>query len=357
MEWTEVGERVRESRLAAGMSQAGLASAVGLERTKIAKIESGGRQIDALELAKLAAALKVPMGHFLREQPVVLSRRTSLVDDTDSALSRDSYRLEAKLMAWLDDLRQVIALGLLKPGKAAVYDRTVKDPQGAREAALWLRNRHDLGQEPIRTLMAECERAGQYVLVSDLPGDGASLMDGDFGVSVVSRLADPGRRRATAAHELGHLVLGDEYSTDLGVSTSREERERVIDAFAAEFLLPSGVLEQVVKSDLRGELIKLSAVFRTSWSLTVRQAGHVGLLKGERLTKWFSDAPTRAELRDAVGWVPQPDLEGVRVPPAYAHAVMEALRQHFVTPARAVELLHGEVEIEDLPEVETGSGS
>ncbi|MFC3451682.1 helix-turn-helix domain-containing protein [Amycolatopsis speibonae] len=357
MEWAEVGERVRESRLAAGLSQAGLASAVGLERTKIAKIESGGRQIDALELAKLAAVLQVPMGHFLREQPPVLSRRTSLADDTDSVLSRDSYRLEAKLTAWLDDVRQVAALDLLRPGKAAVYDRAVTDPQGAREAALWLRSRHGLGQEPIRTLVAECERAGQYVLVADLPGDGASLIDGDFGVSVVSRLADPGRRRATAAHELGHLVLGDEYSTDLGVSTSREARERAIDAFAAEFLLPSSVLEQVAKSGLRSELIKLSAVFRTSWSLTVRQAGHAGLLDGDRLGRWFSDAPTRAELRDAVGWVPQPDLEGVRVPPGYAHAVMEALRQDFVTPARAVELMHGEIEIEDLPGVETGAGS
>ncbi|WP_414937940.1 helix-turn-helix domain-containing protein [Amycolatopsis sp. cmx-11-51] len=59
------------------MSQADLANAVGLERTKIAKIESGGRQIDALELAKLASALQVPMGHFLRERPPVLSRRTA----------------------------------------------------------------------------------------------------------------------------------------------------------------------------------------------------------------------------------------------------------------------------------------
>lgn len=352
-----MGERVRESRLAAGMSQAELANAVGLERTKIAKIESGGRQIDALELAKLASSLQVPMGHFLRERPPVLSRRTSLVDDTDSAVSRDSYRLEAKLVAWLDDVRQMVTLGLLNPGKTLVYDGVVTDAKGAREAALWLRERNELGQEPIRTLMAECERAGQYVLVSDLPGDGASLVDGDLGVSVVSRLADPGRRRATAAHELGHLVLGDEYSADLGVSTSREERERVIDAFAAEFLLPSGVLERVVTGDLRGELIRLSAVFRTSWSLTVRQAGYVGLLDGDRLTKWFSEAPTRAELRDAVGWDPQPDLEGVRVPPSYAHAVMQALRQNFVTPTRAVELMHGEIGIDDLPGPETSSES
>ncbi len=134
-------------------------------------------------------------------------------------------------------------------------------------------------------------------------------------------------------------------------------RERVIDAFAAEFLLPSGVIERVPTSELRGQLIRLSAEYRTSWSLAVRQAGHVGLLDGDRLTRWLSEAPTRAELRDAVGWEPQPDLEGVRVPPSYAHAVMEALRQNFVTPARVVELMHGEVGIEDLPNSEMSFGS
>ena len=82
------------------------------------------------------------------------------------------------------------------------------------------------------------ERCGQYVLVIDLPGDGASLIDGDIAVAVVSAKGDPGRRRATAAHELGHLVLGDEYSSDLAVHLSRADRESMINAFAAELLLP-----------------------------------------------------------------------------------------------------------------------
>ena len=30
---------------------------------------------------------------------------------------------------------------------------------------------------------------------------------------------------------------------------------------------------------------------------------------------------------EALGWAPQPDLETVRVPPRYAHAVMEAWRK------------------------------
>jgi hypothetical protein len=87
--------------------------------------------------------------------------------------------------------------------------------------------------------MTACERMGLFVAVVDLPGEGASILDGDLAAAVVSRLGDPGRRRATAAHELGHVLLGDEYSSDLGVHASRASREAVIDAFAAELLLPT----------------------------------------------------------------------------------------------------------------------
>jgi hypothetical protein len=59
--------------------------------------------------------------------------------------------------------------------------------------------------------------------------------------------------------------------------------------------------------------------------------------------------PTRSEFLDALGWSPQPDLESVRVPPGYAHAVLEALRMAAITSSRAVELLHGQASLADLP--------
>jgi len=52
-------------------------------------------------------------------------------------------------------------------------------------------------------------------LVTDLPGDGASPVHGDIAVAVVRPMSDPGARRATAAHELGHLVIGLEYSSGI----------------------------------------------------------------------------------------------------------------------------------------------
>jgi Zn-dependent peptidase ImmA (M78 family) len=200
--------------------------------------------------------------------------------------------------------------------------------------------------------MELCEKAGQFLLVTDSPGQGASVRDGDVAVAVVSRRLDPGRRRSTAAHELGHLVLGDEYSTDLGVSASRSDREAAIDAFASELLLPTDVVAGLAGArhgDMRERLVRTAATYRTSWSLVVNQALHAQLIDPPTKQQLLRKNPTRVEFMDAVGWVPQPDLESVRVPPLYAHAVVESWRRGLITRTRAVELMHGQIEDSDLP--------
>ncbi|NEW29751.1 helix-turn-helix domain-containing protein [Nocardia cyriacigeorgica] len=349
--WAEIGERVRESRLAAELSQGELAARVGLERSKVAKIEAGSRQINAVELSRLAAALGMPLGHFLFARPEVISRRTPLVDDTDTQAARMSYRIESALSSWLRDVHDAIEFGMDRPAMRR-YKDPVETPDDARAAAQWLRRELDLGLEPIDTMMAVCERAGQLVLVVDLPGEGASLIDDDLAVAVVSRDGDPGRRRATAAHELGHMVLGDEYSSDLGggIAAARSDREAVIDAFAAELLLPAEAVRQHdTDSALRTVLVGKAARYRTSWTLTIRQAEVAGLIDRQAAAKYRSGpTPTHAEMMQAVGWTPPPDFERVRVPPSYADAVLAAWRDNLITASRAVEMMHGQITAKDL---------
>jgi Zn-dependent peptidase ImmA (M78 family)/DNA-binding XRE family transcriptional regulator len=348
-EWTDIGQRVREARLAAKLSQDDLGRQIGLDRTMVAKIEAGTRRIDAVELVRLGSCLDLPLSHFLYERPAVLSRRTALLEEEATEAGRESFRLEAALVSWLRDVRQMQALGVLDTHPIVKYTGKVDSDAAAREAAAWLRVQLENGNEPIPSLMTACERAGLFVAVVDLPGDGASVLDGDLAVAVVSRHGDPGRRRATAAHELGHLVLGDEYSSDLGVHASRAGREAVIDAFAAEFLLPAAVISAQGQGFSRDTLVRLAASYRTSWSLAVRQAVRAGVLDPGDAAPWLPQTPTRAELLDATGWTPQPDLEWTRVPPSYAHAVLEARRGYLITTARAVELMRGQIEEADLP--------
>lgn len=350
--WSAIGDRVRRARLAADLSQADLGGAVGLDRTMIAKIESGSRRLDALELTRLAAALDVAIDDLLNAPPAVLSRRSPPAEDLDTDVARNAHRLEAALAAWLRDVRQMSETDLLRPPNPVQYSKPVTSTEDAKAAALWLRQRLGYGLEPLTTVMELCEKAGQFLLVIDLPGQGASVVDGDVAVAVVSRRLDPGRRRSTAAHELGHLVIGDEYSTDLGVSASRNERESVVDAFASELLLPRDALARFAGTPdepVRERLIRTAASYRTSWSLVVNQAISAKCVDPADRQRLLRNNPTHVEFMDAVGWAPQPDLDSVRVPPSYAHAVVGSWRRGLITRTRAVELMHGQIKDSDLP--------
>lgn len=351
LDWQEIGGRVRRARLAAALSQDQLGAKVGLDRTMIAKCEVGKRKLDALELTRLSTALGLPISYFLASQPAVLSRRAEVTDDAPTTAARDTFRLDAELANWLRDVRQLQGHGVLTPRSPVRFPEKVADAAGARRAAAWVREELRAEVRPLDTLVEVAEQVGQLILVTDIPGEGASVVDDDIAVAIVSTQSDPARRRATAAHELGHMVLGDEYSSDLGVHSSRDERERVIDAFAAEFLVPCNVFADMgahrSAEDARPALVKLAAVYRVSWSLVLRQACVSGAITESVRNALMSRTPTKAEIMDAVGWLPQPDFESIRVPPSVARAVLTAVQQHAITPARAAELTRGQVSASD----------
>lgn len=60
------GHRLRELRLARGLSQEGLAAAARLDRTYVSSCEAGRRNVSLLNIHKLAAALGVEAADLLR---------------------------------------------------------------------------------------------------------------------------------------------------------------------------------------------------------------------------------------------------------------------------------------------------
>ncbi len=84
--WSEIGERVREAREAADLTQTQLAAAVGLERIALVRVESGQRQLNAMELFRISDALGVPLTHFVSRPPrAMVSRRTALTHEPTKA--------------------------------------------------------------------------------------------------------------------------------------------------------------------------------------------------------------------------------------------------------------------------------
>jgi transcriptional regulator with XRE-family HTH domain len=59
-----LGDRLRELRTAANLTQAELAEMCGLHRTFIGSVERGERNVAVLSLRRIAAALRVPLSAF-----------------------------------------------------------------------------------------------------------------------------------------------------------------------------------------------------------------------------------------------------------------------------------------------------
>ena len=59
------GKRVREIRLAVGLSQKALAHRAGLDRSYVGQVERGERNISLDNIYRLATALELPAGSLL----------------------------------------------------------------------------------------------------------------------------------------------------------------------------------------------------------------------------------------------------------------------------------------------------
>jgi Zn-dependent peptidase ImmA (M78 family)/transcriptional regulator with XRE-family HTH domain len=347
------------------MTQDGLAGRLGIDRSALARIENGGRQVTALELFALAEALRLPLGHFVSTSPAAIaSHRQDLAEDADD-ISRTTFRLDALMEAHARDAEWLRGRGYLDVD-AVVLPETLRMGQDgatsddARRSAVDVRRALNL-EGPIESMADALASVGLFLLVvPDVSGGASLILDERFGVAVVGASDDPGRRRMTAAHELGHFILQDEYRTDLGVAASRDARAQRIEAFAAEFLLPGSVVEErweAAREPERARLVKLSADYRVSWSASVNTVRRLGLVTAEIAGRLKATTPTRGEIIEVAGRVPTEDLLTGETAAPWRQAVITAWRGGAITAARAVELVHEAVTEADLPDREASDAS
>jgi Zn-dependent peptidase ImmA (M78 family)/transcriptional regulator with XRE-family HTH domain len=359
--WSEVGDRIRQARLASRLSQAELASELSIDRTALARVEGGQRQVSALELFRLSEVLHVPIAHFVARAPAaVVSHRRELTDDADQ-VARARFRMDAALEAHARDAEWLVSQRFLTPSAVSTtgLDRLglMEQADAPRAVALELRSRLGHGLEPLGSMAAICGRIGLHVLVlEDMEAGASLLLDPGVGVAVIGGDSPPGRRRFTAAHELGHFVLQDEYTTDIGVAASRDEREQRIDTFAGEFLLPRDGLvsawQRLSEHPARGRLVHVAGTYRVSWSTAVRAAGEAGLVDGDTIGQLQSRVPQRGEFLEVLGQEPTEDLMPGGTSSSWRRAVISAWRSGAITASRTVELLHGAITASELPDRE-----
>ena len=121
-----------------------------------------------------------------------------------------------------------------------------KNYQNSRDAAWRLLIDMKIGELPVRP-GAICRGLGikvRYYTPED-GNDGMSFLDNGIPIILVSRLASRARQRFTAAHELGHIVLGHvgRYAlVNREPSVQDDPVEQAANVFASRLLAPACVL-------------------------------------------------------------------------------------------------------------------
>ncbi len=330
------------------MIQADLAARIGLERTALVRIESGERKVSATELVAIAGALDRPVDWFFTESPaaVVSRRRDPAVGGFSRTLDR-ALENAARDVAFLEDRL------LLPSAKRPVH----KAPESYEDAERLARSvRAEAGQPdgPLLDLQSVAESLGLLgfsLALGPDAGDAAYVQVGSFGVAVINGTTDPGRRRFSLAHELGHHLTGDAYEPSPRLGTS--DTERMFNAFAAHLLMPrSSVLNiwnEFTARSPRLAAIAVAVRFSVSWTAACNQLRDLGLIDSRNRERLLGDDLRRGELFE-LGERFTTELDPPSVPSAYARAVISAYRKGQLTAARTVELLHRSVGEDDLPE-------
>lgn len=346
----EFGSRLAVARKASGLTQADLAREVGLDRTAVTKIESGARRVDSLELSRIASALQRPIDWFLTPSPRRVASRRAALDVSNERPADVQLEMLAR------DVEQMIELGAIRLPDVARPAGTVRTVEDAERAAYTAREFLEQPDGPLRNLLRAAERLG--VVAASL-GLHDEKLDGSYvalemgGVALINGGTPPGRRRFTLAHELGHHVLADSYSAEWIVAAEDEDRERLVSAFAIHFLMPRDSIvrrwaELDGHHDPRRAAIVLGAEFAISWTAVCAQLRNLELIpEGARRTL-VEQRPSKADFLELEVFVEE-DLRPPSLSPGFSSAVVRAYRKHKLSRERAVELLRGTVEPQDLP--------
>lgn len=288
----DIGQNIQRARYRRGLTQAELATAVGLDRTAISRIEAGSRSLAATELARVAAVLGVPAGDLLQPAPARphAPNLTRMLMRAATVTANDEPQL-----AWFLDLVEQAAAAAPASALPALSKRLhTLPPDAAGElAARWARRRLTLDPAaPLTGLSGHLARLGVPVIVARFPSASrlagcALTLPGGLAAVLVNANHPLPRRRFTVAHELAHLL----FDTASPVSACdagevrpgpRSRPEQRADAFAAAFLLPRRALRLPAESPLALDWLRaLEAAYGVSHAATVHRLHNLRLLTEE----------------------------------------------------------------------------
>lgn len=237
-------DRVRSLIAERGLTQGELAGAIGLDASKMSKSLSGARRFSSVEYALIAEHTGVTVDWLLNgvvDQVAVAARAES---STNAAVAAE----RAREVVELAEVAASLGREMVRTGVVVDLDSGTWRQQGERLAAAASAVPGGADLAAADDLAVGIERVfGIDVGVLDLGPevDGLCAVQGETAVILAAPTPVAARQRFTLAHELGHVLAGDDQGLRIDVDVynpGRDGSEQRANAFAAAFLMPADLL-------------------------------------------------------------------------------------------------------------------
>ena len=272
-----VGDVLLVLRRAADITQEELASRLGITQAALSRYENDLREPDDEMLDRLSEALGVT-SDFLRHEFRMRRQKTTKPSDWKRVEARlNTVRMHSSYLLERVPLRLQNHVIQVDP------DEHTPDEAAAMLRAAW---RMPIG--PVRNLIRWVESAGVIVVEEDFGThriDGMSQWAGEHAVIILNATLPTDRKRLTIAHELGHLVLHNQY-VDLDVEDQANQ-------FAAEFLMPAHVIGVQLTNLTLGKLSDLKAEWGVSMQALFERAYRMGRATVEERQRFYRQMNSR----------------------------------------------------------------
>jgi Zn-dependent peptidase ImmA (M78 family)/DNA-binding XRE family transcriptional regulator len=336
-----IADRVRQARLAAGLTVATLGEKVGVSRTAIQKYEKGFVTPSSSQLLKLARACGVRTEYFFRTHTVELlqpeCRKPSTIGKTaQDALTIKVIELLERRLELLGAFPELPIEAFAPPDRLPERIVSLDEIDPLSDA---MRNVWQLGMIPIANVADTLERFGLLVVIVDEESRAFSGLtarvraeDGrEYPVIAISRRWPGERQRFTLAHELGYLLLKGRLADDIDEKTA-------CDRFACAFLAPRAAVLRLLGTQRHAlewqELYELKHAFGLSLAGCLQRAKQCGVISDDihlSMDKVFS----------AKSWRKHEPGEPLaeEYPRLFNKLVYRALAEQYIFESKAAELL------------------
>lgn len=347
--------RIAEARVECGVTQAQLAAAIGMDRTALAKIESGSRRVGAVELVAIARELGRRVEWFVDEAPPALASyrgahegvAVQAIDTMLDSLVRDCEFVSSRCPHLVEGQPEPV------PHPATM--------EAAEELAVTARRLLGLEPEqPAHDLSRLSAGVGLLVFAMDLGegADAATVLLERGGVALINGHWRVGRRRLAAAHELGHYLIADEFSLDWRVAaTEAQGIEATLDRFARALLMPGDDLRDRWEGWLatpdetwRDAAVRAASHYGADMATLARRLLEVGLVSRGRADGIRGVTTKQADIVEK-NLVVRDELAPVSLPRPYEQAVLRLYRREVITADRALDLLRDTFDQDSLPDL------